>query len=157
MATATKAPSTKKATTAKSAPKKLTDAQLADQARIYLELKVVAEQAISKQKQQGEVLASALAARSEATVETAGMKITSKRRRTREFDVEALRKMLTPAQRENVLVEKVKSSEAVDELVKKGVLPTELVVLDDGSEVQVVAGAETVKLSASYVDVTLKR
>lgn len=138
--------------------KRLTDAQLVKLGREYLEVKARTEELDRQKREIAEQISAELALRDDPTVEAAGLKITRKRKRKDlgRWNVEALRAVLSPAQRKAVFEERVKASE-VAALVKAGAVATETVTVD-GQEVVVVAGgAEVVEWSDPYIDVTVKR
>ncbi len=107
----------------------------------------------AKDEYQVQLLAE-LEARGKATDTVESIIITRKRKRSRSFDIEALKRKLGK-NAGTVIEEHVRTSE-VDALVKAGTLPTELVDVD-GEEVTVVKGIETVTWSAPYVDVTFRK
>lgn len=107
----------------------------------------------AKDDYQAKILAE-LEARQQPSVTVDSIIITRKRKRSRSFDIAALKKKLGK-NAGTVIEEHVRTGE-IDALVKAGALPTEVVTID-GEQVTVVKDIETVAWSAPYVDVTFRK
>ena len=92
--------------------------------------------------------------RKQQTAELDNVVVTVKRKRQRDWDLDALRARLNRTQLRQVLTETV-STPAINALVKEGVLQKVTRVVD-GVECELVDGVEVVSWSSPYVDVTLR-
>ena len=132
----------------------LSDEQLAGLGRKYRQARANEHQAKAAADELGAQLLAELQRRAVQTVELGEVVVTSKRKRKREWDVDALRRMLNRTQLRTVLIEQV-SAPAVNALVKEGVLQKVTRVVD-GVECEVIDEVEVVSWSAPYIDVTLR-
>lgn len=135
-------------------PATMSDEDFANLGRNYRAAATNVLQAKAMKDQYQEQILAELEARKQTSVSIDDILITRKRKRTRTFDIAALRKKLG-TKAATVIEEKVRTSE-VDALAKAGLLPTQAVDVD-GETVTVITGIETVEWSAPYIDVTFRK
>ena len=135
-------------------PATMSDDDFANLGRNYRAAATNVLQAKAMKDQYQEQILAELEARKQTSVSIDDILITRKRKRTRTFDIAALRKKLG-TKATTVIEEKVRTSE-VDAMAKAGLLPTQAVDVD-GETVTVITGIETVEWSAPYIDVTFRK